>query len=65
VGPYTIKNADEECLGDNTFLHGLVYSCNVGMVRIAQKVGKEIFYNYMDKLGFGRLTHIELAGEDA
>ncbi|NOZ44670.1 MAG: hypothetical protein GXP45_06080 [bacterium] len=34
------------------------------MVRVAQKIGKESFYNYLNKLGLGQLTHIELAGED-
>jgi len=33
------------------------------MVRIAQKIGKDMFYNYIDKLGFWKLTNIELAGE--
>jgi cell division protein FtsI/penicillin-binding protein 2 len=56
VGPFTIKNADDACMGDWNFLHAFVWSCNVGMVRIAQKLGKEIFYNYVDKLGFGKAT---------
>jgi cell division protein FtsI/penicillin-binding protein 2 len=34
------------------------------MVRIAQRVGKEIFYNYLDELNFGKMTNIELADED-
>jgi cell division protein FtsI/penicillin-binding protein 2 len=34
------------------------------MVRIAQKVGKENYYNYLSKLGFGQYSHIELANED-
>jgi cell division protein FtsI/penicillin-binding protein 2 len=34
------------------------------MVRIAQKMGKEIFYNYLDKLAFGKVTWIEVANED-
>ncbi|MDD3263036.1 MAG: penicillin-binding protein 2 [Candidatus Absconditabacteria bacterium] len=72
VGPYTIKNADpDNCGGYNSFLHAFVYSCNVGMVRIAYGdgsgnifgIGKESFYNYLDKFGFGKLTNIELAGE--
>lgn len=33
------------------------------MVRIVQKIGKYAFYNYLDKLGFGELTEIQLAGE--
>ncbi len=64
VGQFTIKNADEACLGDRNFLHAFVWSCNVWMVRIAQKLGKEIFYNYVDKLGFGKITWIEVANED-
>lgn len=64
VWPYEIKNADDKCSWDRNFLHAFVYSCNVWMVRIAQKVGEEIFYNYMDKLWFGKLTNIELANED-
>ncbi|MEI6426750.1 MAG: penicillin-binding protein 2, partial [Candidatus Absconditabacteria bacterium] len=72
VGQYTIKNADpKNCIGTNSFLHAFIYSCNVGMVKIVNGdvnskvfgVGKESYYNYLDKLGFGKLTNIELAGE--
>ncbi|HMS91207.1 MAG TPA: penicillin-binding protein 2 [Candidatus Absconditabacterales bacterium] len=65
VGQFTIKNAETVCMGDWNFLHAFVWSCNVGMVRIAQKMGKEIFYNYLDKLAFGKITGIEVANEDA
>lgn len=65
VGQYTIKNAAvEACRGTNTFLHALQYSCNVGMVRIAQRLTQNTFYNYLTKLGFSAMTNIELAGED-
>lgn len=64
VWQFTIKNAEAVCEWDRNFLHAFVWSCNVGMVRIAQKLGKEVFYNYIDKLGFGKLTWIELANED-
>lgn len=65
VGPFWIKNADPKyCGGDRNFLHAFVYSCNVGMVRIAQRIGKESFYNYLEKLGFGKPTGIQLANED-
>lgn len=65
VGQFTIKNAETECMGDRNYLHAFVWSCNIWMVRIAQKTGREIFYNYLDKLGFGKMTWIELANEDA
>lgn len=65
VGPFTIKNAAvEACRWTHTFLHALQYSCNVGMVRIAQKLTQNTFYNYLEKLGFASMTNIELAGED-
>jgi cell division protein FtsI/penicillin-binding protein 2 len=72
VGPYTIKNADpKNCVWYNSFLNAFIYSCNVGMMRIAYwdgsgkvfGIGKESFYNYLDKLWFGKLTNIELAWE--
>jgi cell division protein FtsI/penicillin-binding protein 2 len=34
------------------------------MVRIAQKLTQNTFYNYLYKLGFSAMTNIELAGED-
>lgn len=64
VWPYKIKNVDKACLWDNSFLHAFVFSCNVWMVRIAQKIGKETFYNYLDKLQFGKPTWIELGWEE-
>lgn len=63
IGQFTIKNVAKECEWDHTFLNAFVYSCNVGMVRIAQKINQETFYNYIDKLGFWKLTNIELAWE--
>jgi len=64
VWQYTIKNADNKnCMGEKTFMNAFVFSCNIGMVRIVQAVWKNNFYNYLNKLWFGKLTDIELAGE--
>lgn len=60
---YKIKNADKVCLWLNTYLHAFVYSCNVWMASIVQKIWKENFYNYLEKLWFGKPTWIELAME--
>ena len=65
VGPYTIKNADNKnCMWDKSFMNAFTYSCNIWMVRIVQAVGKNNFYNYLNKLNFGQMTNIELAWED-
>lgn len=46
----TIGNADKKnCGGTHPLLNAVIFSCNIGMVRISQRIGKEIFYNYMDK----------------
>lgn len=52
VGTYTIKNASRICEGNNSFLHALIHSCNIGMLRIVQKIQKNAFFNYLAKLGF-------------
>ncbi|MBP6910365.1 hypothetical protein KBC03_02095 [Patescibacteria group bacterium] len=45
-----INNADKKnCGGTHPLINAVIFSCNVGMVGIAKKIGKEIFYNYMDK----------------
>ena len=65
IGPYTIANIASQCKWDNTFLHALAFSCNVWMVRIAQKMSKYVFYAYLKKLWFWEKTTIELAGEES
>lgn len=64
IWPYKIKNVDIRCIGENSFMWALMYSCNVGMINIVKRVDMPIFYNYLEKLWFGELTHIELAWED-
>ncbi|MGP8155122.1 MAG: penicillin-binding protein [Smithella sp.] len=43
----------------------LKYSSNIGAAKIAQKMGKEKFYDYIQKFGFGTKTGIDLPGESA
>lgn len=61
-----IRNDDQtHCRWTHTFLYALTYSCNVGIINIAQKIKKQGFFNYMQNFWFGALTNIELAGENA
>jgi len=46
-----------------TLTQCLQHSCNVAMMQIAQKVGAERFYDYVDAFGFNEKTDIGLAGE--
>ncbi|MDR0772485.1 MAG: hypothetical protein LBF15_05760 [Candidatus Peribacteria bacterium] len=63
IDQFTIRNVSRNCLGYHTFLNALNRSCNVGMVRIVQKLGKTIMYQYLQDFGIGKLTGIELQGE--
>ena len=63
VGPFTIKNATKVCEWTHNFLHALIWSCNIWMVNIVQKIQKYAFYNYLNKFGFWEETGIELAWE--
>ncbi|MBE6997853.1 MAG: PASTA domain-containing protein [Ruminococcaceae bacterium] len=49
--------------GMQTLTECLQHSCNVAMIQIAQKVGAEKFYEYVDAFGFNDTTGIELRGE--
>lgn len=59
VDEYEIHNVSDACLGTNTYEHALNYSCNIGMVSIAKKLGRNLFYNYILNFGFGERTDIE------
>ena len=37
-------------------------SSNIGAIKIAQKLGKDSFYEYIRKFGFGEKTNIRLPG---
>jgi len=64
VWPYKIKNVAKECKWEHTFLHALERSCNVWMVKIAERMKRRVYYNYLKRLWFGKVTWIELAKED-
>ena len=38
-------------------------SSNIGSIKIAQKLGKQPFYDYIRKFGFGQKTGVSLPGE--
>lgn len=41
----------------------IVYSSNIGVVKIGQILGQKVFYEYIKKFGFGQKTGIDLGGE--
>ncbi len=68
IGPvktdeYEIHNATEKYFGTITMRTVLEKSLNTGMSFVARKIGRNLFYNYIQRFGFGQKTDIELNDE--
>jgi len=63
VANRVIHEANKKSHGQLSVRDILKYSSNIGSVKIAQKLGKEKFYKYIDNFGFGTKTGIDLPGE--
>jgi stage V sporulation protein D (sporulation-specific penicillin-binding protein) len=60
-----ISNALPKVYGVSSMSFILEQSLNTGTTFIEQTMGKSIFYNYIKKFGFGRVTGSEFDGEPA
>ncbi|MCH2188428.1 penicillin-binding protein 2 [Candidatus Gracilibacteria bacterium] len=63
IGRFEIENDSDKCFGYHSFAHALNYSCNIGMIRIVQRLGKVLFRQYLKDFGFSSPTGITLSGE--
>lgn len=63
IGKHTIS--DTHAIPNMTAELVVSESSNIGAYHLAQKLGKEGFYNYLKSFGFGRKTGIGLHGESA
>lgn len=63
VDKYTIETWNKEYNPDETMTEVIVHSDNVGMSFVANQLGADKLYDYLDKFGIGRLTGIDLQGE--
>lgn len=58
-----IKNAGEKSYGEQTMTQVLEKSLNTGAVFVQQRIGEEIFKDYIQRFNFHRLSGIDLFGE--
>ena len=65
VDKYTIETWNRQYRADSTMLDVIVYSDNVGMAYVGQRLGADKMYEYLDNFGIGKLTGIDLQGEGA
>ena len=63
VADRVIHEAKRKRHGALSFRDILKYSSNIGSVKIGERLGKEKFYQYIRKFGFGAKTGIDLPGE--
>jgi cell division protein FtsI (penicillin-binding protein 3) len=63
VADRVIHEAQRKRHGALSFREILKYSSNIGSVKVAEKLGKEKFYQYIRNFGFGTRTEIDLPGE--
>jgi Cell division protein FtsI/penicillin-binding protein 2 len=62
IGKHTIRD-DHKIQGYASLSKIMEQSSNIGMVKIAQRMGSNYFYEYIRKIGFYSLTGIDLPGE--
>ncbi len=63
VGNRIIHEANHKRYGMLSVHDILQYSSNIGVIKIAEKLGKDKFYQYIKNFGFGDKTGIDLPGE--
>ena len=63
VADWTIKCHDVKGHGDQTLTEALENSCNVALMEIAEKIGAETFWAYLEDFGLFERTGIDLVGE--
>jgi stage V sporulation protein D (sporulation-specific penicillin-binding protein) len=63
VGPHTIKCWKTSGHGTQILPEILENSCNVGFMDIGKRIGKEKLNEYIKKMGFGKVSGVDLPGE--
>ena len=63
IGDAVFKDDHEMVSSDLTFSDVIAYSSNLGTIKTALQLDKEVMWNYMYEMGCGRLTGIDFPGE--
>lgn len=65
VADTTINCHNHSGHGQVNIEQSLMQSCNVALMQIAETEGRKTFAKYQEVFGFGKTTHVDLAGEAA
>ncbi len=63
-GGRPIRNSQGRGYGDVTPAEILARSLNVATAKVAVELNTHLFYQYLDRFGFGKKTEVDLAGEE-
>lgn len=63
IGEYTVRTWDDKYHPDSTMTEILQHSDNIGMIYVAEKLGRQKLYRDLNNFGIGQLTGVDLAGE--
>jgi cell division protein FtsI/penicillin-binding protein 2 len=64
VGGWSICNWDRKAHGPSTMVDLLAHSLNVGAATLSTQMGGQMFYRYVEAFGIGKVTGIDLGGEE-
>lgn len=67
-GSYNVAGREIGCWkhaghGDQNFIEAMQNSCNPAFMMVGQRIGGQLFYDYMNAFGFGEVTGVDLPGE--
>jgi len=65
IAGHAFHNSEGRSFGSVTLTDIIKDSINTGMIRVAQRLGEERLYEFLQKLEFGQKTGLELPGEIA
>jgi len=63
IGEDMIQNSDRSGRGDMSLTDILAYSSNIGMVKIIQTLPPKVYHDWLEKLGLGKKTGVDLPFE--
>lgn len=63
IEEFKIRNSDDVYAGPTSMISTLNRSLNTGIAFITRKMGRELWYDYLQKFGFAQYTDIRLEGE--
>ncbi len=63
VGAHRIRDVHRYCTDTQTLTDIVRHSSNVGAAQVAARLGRETFYDYIRRFGFGAPTGVDLPGE--